>query len=59
MSRLEENVHTILDIVKEQQDTVESKAAERETVLALLKKSTNNNDPLSDIVKRHQIEIVQ
>jgi hypothetical protein len=53
MSRLEENVHTILDLVKEQQDAVESKAAERETVLALLKKSTNINDPLSDIVKRH------
>ena len=53
MSRLEENVHTILDLVKEQQDAVDSKAAERETILTLLKKSTNNNEPLSDIVKRH------
>lgn len=53
MSRLEENVYTILDLVKEQQDAVDNRAAERETILTLLKKSTNNNERLSDIVKRH------
>ncbi|XP_052074058.1 myosin-8-like [Mytilus californianus] len=53
LSRLEQNVKTILHIVKQQQDTVESKTTERESVLALLKKSTNKSEPLSDIVKRY------
>ncbi|XP_063397387.1 uncharacterized protein LOC134681666 [Mytilus trossulus] len=53
LSRLEQNVKTILHIVKQQQDAVESKTTERESVLALLKKSTNKSEPLSDIVRRY------
>lgn len=52
-SRLEQNVKTIMHIVQEHHDTVESKANERDLVLTMLKKSKNKNESLADVVRKY------